>query len=95
MGTLRGRSALQPVLMLGGFRGRQNHTSASGALHLPSLLRQRLRACRYAWFSPDAETELLTGPNALYYGAGNQTALTGLGKIYLDQLYDSGCSSVR
>ena len=51
--------------------------------------------CRYAWYSPDATIELMTGPNALYYGAGNQTALTGLGKVYLDQLCDSGCSSVR
>lgn len=65
------------------------------ALHLPSLLRQWPRVCRYAWFSPDAATEVLTGPNALYYGEGNQTALTGLGKIYLEQLHGSGCSTVR
>ena len=73
---------------------RQSRMARQGtALHKPAQAVLRMR--RYAWFSTDAATELTTGPNALYYGAGNQTALTALGKIYLEQLHDSGCSSVR
>ena len=48
-------------------------------------------AYRYAWWSPDAKVEAeITGPNALYYGEGNATALTSLGKVYLEQLYPTG-----
>ena len=45
---------------------------------------------RYAWWSPQPRNEGSwdsgTGPNALYYGTGNKTYLTGLGKIYLERL---------
>lgn len=48
---------------------------------------------RYAWFSlvqdaNDNDTNA-NGPNALFFGAGNGTFLSGLGKIYTEQLCPS------
>lgn len=52
---------------------------------------------RYSWWSPQPSVEGSwddgTGPNALYYGTGNTTYLTGLGKIYLERLGPEAASS--
>ena len=52
--------------------------------------------CRYAWWSPepshDGFREDGAGPNALYYGHGNKTRLTGLGKTYLEALCPAGAT---
>jgi len=41
---------------------------------------------RYAWWSPQqGSIENMTGPNALWYGSGNQTRPTSLGNLYLEQ----------
>ena len=50
---------------------------------------------RYAWWSPTDKYEEATGPNALYYGSGEQTRLTGLGKIYLEKLCPANASSAK
>ena len=48
---------------------------------------------RHAWWNPLPSQEGSygsgTGPNALYYGHGNATHLTPLGKIYTEQLCPS------
>ena len=55
-----------------------------------------MRLPRYSWWSPQPKEEdswdSSTGPNALYYGHGNTTYLTGLGKIYLERLGTDGAS---
>jgi len=49
-------------------------------INSPTMLR------RYAWWSPQqGSIENMTGPNALWYGSGNQTRPTSLGNLYLEQ----------
>ncbi|KAK9834864.1 hypothetical protein WJX81_004590 [Elliptochloris bilobata] len=65
--------------------------------HAATFMRQAMaimdddpRVLRYAWWTPlpsqEGSYDMGTGPNALYYGEGNATYLSPLGKIYMEQL---------